>query len=133
VPRVFRDPVAQLNPCEENRCHQKRDENAPDKFTGTRRSYSKTQERSNAHLPQKTEIRFGRLQHFFCALPNRSRIKQQLYPATNSSADELTAIGRVGGCRSRNTESTERTFALLTLDRSPKNASVYRVKKLTTV
>ncbi len=53
VPRIFPDPSTQLNPCEENRRHQKRHENAPDKIASTRRSYSETQKRSNAHSPKR--------------------------------------------------------------------------------
>jgi hypothetical protein len=44
---------------------------------------------------QKTEIRFDRLQQFFCALSNRLPVQQQPCDAANSSANKSTVIGRL--------------------------------------
>ena len=92
VPRIFPDPSTQLNPCEENRCHQKCDEKGPDKFRSTRRNYSETQKRSSAHSPKKkTEIRFDRLQKFLFETVlhlivrefSSSRVKAQIHQQMN--------------------------------------------------
>src|SRR5438132_14317255 len=80
VPRIYPDPSTQLNPCEENRCHQKCDEKGPDKLRSTRRNYSETQKRSDAHSPkEKDRNSFRQVTEVFvrnCAPSNRSRVQQ---------------------------------------------------------
>src|SRR5204863_3141440 len=128
VSRVFPDPPSQLNSAEENRCHHKRYENAPDKNASTRRSYSKTQKRSNAHSPKRKRQKLISTGYSnFCSklrVPNRSRVQRSRMTPQNSSVDELTVIGSTPGCRSPHAQSAKHRFALTTLDQTLKNASV---------